>query len=69
MYGVATPFYQKVRQAAGLNIIHGSRVENPPPADEEVLADLLASPRPFWLTGVGLGGFVVILWLMMFKPF
>ncbi len=50
-------------------IIHGTRVEQPPPADEEVLADLLASSRPFWLTGVGLGGFVVILWLMMFKPF
>ena len=33
MYAIASPYYAKVRQAAGLNIIHGTKLETPPPAD------------------------------------
>ena len=68
MYAIATPYYTKVRQAAGLNVIHGSRVENPPPANEEELEALLTSPRPLILAAVGIGGLAAILYLMVLKP-
>ena len=68
MYAIATPYFQRVRQAAGLNTIHGSRVENPPPANPEELEELLSSPRPFFLASIGFSGLVVILYLMIFKP-
>jgi hypothetical protein len=68
MYAIASTYYHKVRQAAGLSIIHGPRVESPPPANQEELEALLSSPRPFVLAGIGLGGLIVILYMMMFKP-
>ena len=36
---------------------------------EKQLAVLLAATHPWLLTVIGGGGFVLILWLMMFKPF
>lgn len=42
---------------------------DPTPASPEELALLLDSRRPEALLLVGGGGFLVILWLMMFKPF
>jgi hypothetical protein len=42
---------------------------DPVPASDAELAAVLASPRPEQLLAFGGGGFVVILWLMMFKPF
>jgi len=41
--------------------------EEPAPAEESTA--LIAKPRPGLLLLVGYGGFVVIIWLMMFKPF
>jgi len=41
----------------------------PPPASDAELAVMQASQRPELLLLLGAGGFVVILWLMMFKPF
>jgi peptidoglycan/LPS O-acetylase OafA/YrhL len=41
----------------------------PIPASDAELATLLASRRPEALLLIGGGGFLVILWLMMFKPF
>jgi hypothetical protein len=40
-----------------------------PPASPEQLAAILASGRPWLLTGIGMAGMAVILWLMLFKPF
>jgi hypothetical protein len=37
--------------------------------EEKQLAVLLAATHPWLLTVIGGGGFVLILWLMMFKPF
>ena len=68
MYAIASPYYAKVRQAAGLNIIHGTKLETPPPADQERLEALLPSPRPIILAGVGVTGLVAILYLMVLKP-
>ena len=40
-----------------------------PAATSEELAAILASGRPQLLTGIGVIGMAIILWLMMFKPF
>ena len=42
---------------------------DPVPVSDAELATLQASRRPELLLLLGAGGFVVILWLMMFKPF
>ena len=42
---------------------------DPVPATDAELAALRANRRPELLLLLGAGGFVVILWLMMFKPF
>jgi hypothetical protein len=39
------------------------------PSAEKQLAVLLAATHPWLLTVIGGGGLVLILWLMMFKPF
>jgi hypothetical protein len=39
------------------------------PAADEHLATVLAGTHPLLLTGIGVGGLAVILWLMLFKPF
>ena len=41
----------------------------PVPATDEELAAMQASNRPETLLMLGAGGFVIILWLMMFRPF
>jgi hypothetical protein len=42
---------------------------DPIPASDAELASLLVSRRPEALLLIGGGGFLVILWLMMFRPF
>ena len=42
---------------------------DPVPVSDGELAALQASQRPELLLAIGAGGFVVILWLMMFRPF
>ncbi|HET7180944.1 MAG TPA: hypothetical protein VFI15_01795 [Candidatus Limnocylindrales bacterium] len=72
--GLMTPIGSRYfgRLRAGL----GQRTRNlkpgdpdPVPASDEALAALRASNAPNTLLAVGAGGFVVILYLMMFKPF
>ena len=60
----------------GLRLAIGQRPRNakpgdpdPVPASDDELAALQASNRPEMLLLLGAGGFVVILWLMMFRPF
>ena len=63
MYGVATSYYKKVRTVTEA-MSHGSQAVTP-----EQYAELLRSPRPFLLLGEGLAALLVILWLMLLKPF
>ena len=69
MYAVATPFYGRMRAAAG---VPGSeqlaaRLKPPPtPADLDALA---TSNRPILLAAVGGIGLALIVWLMLSKPF
>jgi hypothetical protein len=71
--GLMTPlgsmYYTRVRQAIGQR--HGLEADapDPVPASAEELDRLLSSRRPELLLALGGGGFVIILWLMMFRPF
>lgn len=69
MYSVATPFYGRMRAAAGAPVpdqVVARMKPAPTPADLERLA---TSNRPIWLAIVGGIGLVVIVWLMLAKPF
>jgi len=62
MYGLATPYYRRVRFVAQA-IESGSQAVSGPQFDE-----ILRSPRPNWIAGIGGAGLLAILYLMMFKP-
>ena len=69
MYAVATPFYGRMRAAAGVpgSEQFAARFKPPPtPADLDALA---TSNRPFVLAAVGGIGLALIVWLMLSKPF
>lgn len=62
--------YGGVRKAAGLPyVVSGKPQPAVAPADPAELAALLARGQPLLLTIIGYGGFAVITWLMMLKPF
>ncbi len=58
-FPLAVPYYVRVRRA----VAEGS--DTPP----EELASLLLSPRPIVIAVVETAGLVVIVWLMVLKPF
>ena len=69
MYVIATPFYGRMRAAAGVGGMGRSADQFKPPATEADLDGLPGSIRPMLLAAVGGVGLVVIIWLMMLKPF
>ena len=69
MYSVATPFYGRMRAAAGDPRYVEKAADFKPPATPADLDALATSPRPFWLAAVGGIGLAVIIWLMIAKPF
>ncbi len=69
MYAVATPFYGRMRAAAGLPETAERAAALKPPATEADLAMLATSSRPWVLALVGGIGLLVIVWLMVVKPF
>ena len=64
-----TMYHDAVRHAVGSLGVYDHKATEPPPADPAALAALQASPRALELATVGGIGLVVILWLMVFKPF
>ena len=68
MYAMATPFYGQMRVAAGARA-KDSKVDPNPVVDQATLDTLAASNRPAVLLGIGTVGFLLILWLMVIKPF
>ena len=66
----ASRYFHRVRKAAGLPYLDGTK-QHPAvdPASPEELAKHLQSGQPHLITAVGLGGWALILWLMIFKPF
>ena len=69
MYTVATPFYGRMRAAAGLPGTEQAAAKLKPPATPADLEALATSQRPLLLAVVGGIGLAVIIWLMLFKPF
>ena len=70
MYLLASRFYESVRHAVGIRGIQDSKKTPDPVAlGAEDLDRLLTSPRPFLIAVIGGSGFVILLWLMYFKPF
>ncbi len=62
--------YAGIRKATGFPYLeYGKQRPAGEPASPEAMAELLARPRPMLLAVTGVGGLVIILWLMMFKPF
>lgn len=71
MTPLGSQYYGRVRAlvAPSSNGSDPGTVADPVPVDGAVLARLLDTRRPEALAIVGGGGFLVILWLMMFRPF
>lgn len=68
MYAVATPFYGRMRAAAGVLTDPKQLARYGDLAPDE-LERMGASSRPIWLAVIGGIGLLVILWLMVVKPF
>ncbi|MDQ2674610.1 MAG: DUF2269 domain-containing protein [Chloroflexota bacterium] len=63
MYPLATTYFRRVRAAVG------KRPSGAPMASDEELDELLSSGRPALIAVIGFGGILVILWMMILKPF
>jgi glucan phosphoethanolaminetransferase (alkaline phosphatase superfamily) len=70
MYLVATPYFRSLRAALGTKSQYGPKdAPDPVPLpDAEVVALAARSPVTI-LSAVGVGGLLLILWLMVVKPF
>jgi len=70
MYLVATPYFKELRLAVGQRVM-GMPKDAPDPiplGDAEIAAIAARSPVAV-LSSVGVGGLLIILWLMVLKPF
>jgi predicted integral membrane protein DUF2269 len=68
MYAMATPFYGQLRVAAGARA-KDSKVDPNPVVNQSDIDALAGSNRPAVLLAIGAIGFLLILWLMVLKPF
>ena len=68
MYAMATPFYGQLRVAAGVRAKE-PKVDPNPVVTQADIDTLAASSRPMVLLAIGGIGLVLILWLMVIKPF
>lgn len=71
MYLLASPYYNRVRVAVGVQTYDQKRkgIQPGPPAAADETDRLLRSPQPFAVMGIGTVALLVILWLMVYKPF
>jgi hypothetical protein len=70
MYPLGSQYYAKVRHAVGLRTYQDKKDDpDPVPSSPAELDALLTSNRPGLLAAIGGIGLLVILWLMVFKPF
>ena len=70
MYALASRYYGRVREAVGLRSYQTPKgAPDPTPVSAEELAALVDSRRPDVIGLVGVIGLLLLLWLMMFKPF
>ncbi len=70
MYALASTYYRRVREAVGIRTPQTPKdAPDPIPVSAEELAALVDTHRPDVIGLVGVIGLLVLLWLMMFKPF
>ena len=68
MYAIATPFYGRMRAAAGV-LTDPKQIARYGEIAPDELSRMGASSRPIWLAVIGGIGLLLILWLMVVKPF
>ena len=70
--GVMTPYgrlyLDRVRGAVGIDPKTGT-VDSAHQVDPQALEAAISSGRPMLVAAIGVGGVIVLAWLMMFKPF
>ncbi len=68
---LAVPYYRRVRESVGLQSARQRRRGIPPgpPAEPEEVEALLSSPRGLVIAAVGTIALLVLVWLMVLKPF
>jgi hypothetical protein len=70
MFVLGSRYYATVRQALGMPSMNDKKGEQPPPArPPEEIVRLLDTRRPEQIAVVGFAGLLVLLWLMILKPF
>jgi len=70
MAGMGTRLYTGARKAAGLPYREGNKLLPPvEPASPDEIYAAVQKGNPILLTVIGYGGFLIIAWLMIFKPF
>ena len=70
MYPLGSQYYAKVRHAVGMHTYQDKKdAPDPVPSSPQELDALLMSHRPDLLAAIGGIGLLVLLWLMLFKPF
>jgi hypothetical protein len=69
MGGMGSRIYGQVRKAVGLPYRGPGGKQPSAPASAEEIDRLLSKGKPMLLTVIGFGGLLLILWLMLFKPF
>jgi len=70
MGAMGSRIYGGARRAAGLPYMEGTKLHAPvEPSSPEELDRILSRGNPILLTAIGYGGFAIVAWLMIFKPF
>ena len=70
MYGLASRYYGRVREAVGLRSYQTPKgAPDPTPVSREELAALVDTRRADYIGLIGILGLLILLWLMFFKPF
>lgn len=69
MAGAAAPYFRRIRAAVGLVFADGTWRHAGQESTADELARALESGNPAAITALSIGGWAVIVWLMLFKPF
>ena len=65
----AAPYFRRIRGAVGLVLADGAWQHTGPESTADELTVALESGSPAMITALSVGGWAVIVWLMLFKPF
>ena len=66
---MVAPHFRRIRAAVGLVLVDGAWERSARESAPDELARALEAGSPAVVTGLAIGGWAVILWLMLFKPF